>query len=349
MKKHLFKPKVSIIIPVYNGDNYLSETINSALSQTYKNTEIIIINDGSTDKSKEIALSHGNKIKYFEKENGGASSALNLGIEKMTGEYFSWLSHDDLYNKNKIKFQVEALRKISNKDTIIGCYQLLIDNDRNILKKLQTVDNKNNYHNQNALLYLLMGYVKACDLLISKNILLKYGAFNINLITTQDYDLLFKIFKYEKLLIIPKYLVYYRLHSEQNSKTQFNYHNMECSKLWIGFDSRISSNEKIAFFNSEEIFYKIIYYNIGHSAYDEAILFYKNKLIKSFIKNHCNIDTISLFYEYEKYYIKNLINGKNKIVKKILFSLYNYGFLYTINKIFLKVFFFIVNKLQKKV
>ena len=69
MKKN---PKVSIIIPVYNGKDYMKEAIDSALSQTYKNIEILVINDGSTDNgaTKRIAKSYGNKIRYFEKENG---------------------------------------------------------------------------------------------------------------------------------------------------------------------------------------------------------------------------------------------------------------------------------------
>ena len=90
--KQLFNPKVSIVIPVYNGSNYLREAIDSALAQTYKNIEVIVINDGSNDRGKtdKICKSYGNKIRYFKKENGGVSSALNMGIEKMEGEYFSW-------------------------------------------------------------------------------------------------------------------------------------------------------------------------------------------------------------------------------------------------------------------
>ena len=86
-------PKVSIVIPVYNGSNFLAEAIDSALSQTYHNTEIIVVNDGSTDEgaTENIALSYGNKINYYLKKNGGVASALNFGIEKMSGEYFSWL------------------------------------------------------------------------------------------------------------------------------------------------------------------------------------------------------------------------------------------------------------------
>src|SRR5574344_1452707 len=98
---------VSIIIPVYNGSNYLKEAVESALEQTYKNIEIIIVNDGSNDNgiTSKIAQSYVKNypktVKYFEKENGGVSTALNLAIKQMKGSYFSWLSHDDIYLPNK--------------------------------------------------------------------------------------------------------------------------------------------------------------------------------------------------------------------------------------------------------
>ena len=116
-----FNPKVSIIIPVYNGSNYLREAIDSALAQTYKNLEILVINDGSNDKGKtdKIAKSYGNKIRYFKKENGGVATALNLGIKKMTGEYFSWLSHDDLYYPNKVKKQIRFLKTLDDKNVVL--------------------------------------------------------------------------------------------------------------------------------------------------------------------------------------------------------------------------------------
>ena len=112
---------VSIIIPVYNGSNYLKEAIESALGQTYKNIEILVINDGSNDKglTHNLAISFGDKIKYYKKENGGVASALNFGIVKMKGEYFSWLSHDDIYKPEKTELQIAFLNK--NKDIkIVG-------------------------------------------------------------------------------------------------------------------------------------------------------------------------------------------------------------------------------------
>ena len=107
------KPKVSIIIPVYNGTNYLSQAIECALSQTYQNIEILVINDGSCDDgaTEKLALSYGSKIRYYSKVNGGVSSALNYGISKMTGSYFAWLSHDDLYSSSRIEDAVNLLVK----------------------------------------------------------------------------------------------------------------------------------------------------------------------------------------------------------------------------------------------
>ena len=84
---NIFNPLVSIVIPVYNGANYVSEAIESALKQTYKNIEIIVVNDGSTDNTEKIVKKYGDKIRYFYKENGGVASALNLGIKNMKGEY----------------------------------------------------------------------------------------------------------------------------------------------------------------------------------------------------------------------------------------------------------------------
>ena len=114
-------PLVSIVIPVYNGANYMREAIDSALAQTYSNIEIIVVNDGSNDggATRDIALSYGDKIRYFEKENGGVSTALNLGIKNMRGKYFSWLSHDDVYLPEKIQVEIDALRKAGDMSRVV--------------------------------------------------------------------------------------------------------------------------------------------------------------------------------------------------------------------------------------
>lgn len=93
------------MIPVYNGANFLNESINSALNLTCDNIEVIVVNDGSDDdgETEKIALFYKNQIKYISKENGGVSTALNVAIKNMNGEWMSWLSHDDLYYPRKIE------------------------------------------------------------------------------------------------------------------------------------------------------------------------------------------------------------------------------------------------------
>ena len=122
-------PKVTILIPVYNGSNFIKQAIQSAINQTYKNIEILVINDGSTDngKTEKVIKEFGDKVKYIKKENGGVASALNLGIKEATGEYIAWLSHDDIYLPNKIEKEIKALEKLEDKNTIIFSNFELID------------------------------------------------------------------------------------------------------------------------------------------------------------------------------------------------------------------------------
>jgi glycosyltransferase involved in cell wall biosynthesis len=119
--KDAFFPKISIIIPVYNGANFLRFAIDSALNQTYQNIEVIVVNDGSTDggQTASIAQSYSGRIHYYEKRNGGVGSALNLGIKKAEGSYVCWLSHDDAISKNKIQKQINKLAKQDKKEKII--------------------------------------------------------------------------------------------------------------------------------------------------------------------------------------------------------------------------------------
>ena len=106
-------PKVSIIIPVYNVEKYLEQCVKSALSQTYKNLEIILVDDGSTDNSSKICTdfaSKHKKIVYYYKENGGVSSARNLGIEKASGKYVFFLDADDKIDEIVIENLVSNIK-----------------------------------------------------------------------------------------------------------------------------------------------------------------------------------------------------------------------------------------------
>ena len=191
------KPLVSIVIPVYNGSNYMREAIDSAIAQTYENIEIIVVNDGSKDggKTEEIALSYGDKIQYIHKENGGVSSALNAGIKAMKGEYFSWLSHDDKYLPEKIASQVDVLTKVKDKRVIGICNAKQIDKDSLDLqsnkKKGQGIykfDCGKIISWEKALqLVIRQGSFGGCNLLIPKIAFEECGLFNEELRYCQDF------------------------------------------------------------------------------------------------------------------------------------------------------------------
>ncbi|MBU3090135.1 glycosyltransferase family 2 protein [Clostridium gasigenes] len=103
------KPLVSVIIPFYNGVDWLIEAVNSVLNQTYTNYEILIINDGSKENMDSFLLEYEEKIIYIKKENGGPASARNLGIRKARGEYLAFLDSDDLWTSDKLEYQISEM------------------------------------------------------------------------------------------------------------------------------------------------------------------------------------------------------------------------------------------------
>lgn len=106
------EPLVSIIIPAYNAEQYLAETISSALGQTWPNTEIIVVDDGSQDNTLPIAKKfESGKVQIISQQNKGASAARNLGLKEAKGKYIQFLDADDMISPDKISVQVEALEK----------------------------------------------------------------------------------------------------------------------------------------------------------------------------------------------------------------------------------------------
>ncbi len=218
-------PLVSIIIPVYNGSNYMREAIDSALNQTYKNIEILVVNDGSNDngKTEEIALSYGDKIRYFKKTNGGVSTALNLGIKNMRGEYFSWLSHDDVYAPQKIESQINILSEYKDKNLIALCGHSYIDSKSKPISQI----NKKRFETGkiiqwNSVLYdlLLNGSFQGCAFLIPKSVFDRCSGFDESLRYSQDVLMWINIFSNKFSLVYnSKNYVYGRIHDKQLTQT----------------------------------------------------------------------------------------------------------------------------------
>ena len=225
-----FNPLISIAIPVYNGANYLAEAIDSALAQTYSPIEILVINDGSTDQeaTRKVALAYCDRIRYFEKKNGGVASALNVAIREMKGDWFSWLSHDDLFLPEKTQRQVEYLSK-SKTAIVYGDYSLIDEKGRAIAGETGVVPlaaKRNMFHQ------LLSGFpVNGCTTLIHRNVFERIGFFNEDLPTIQDYDFWFRCAKEIDFHLMSEVLIKSRIHADQdtNKKPLRQY---ECDELY---------------------------------------------------------------------------------------------------------------------
>lgn len=239
-RNNKFKPLVSIVIPVYNGANFIEDALRSALRQSYRNLEIIVVDDGSTDNTAHIISKYTDKIRYFKKSNGGVSSALNYGIRKAKGSLVSWLSHDDLYYPKKIAHQVSVIQKLDNKarnNTILfSRYDILIDNTISSISndKLIFVYSKDDPEYTFSMLdALFSSKLNGCTMLFSKNLFYKYGFFDETIKTVQDYTLFTNFLKNGVMFLYDdNVLVTSRHHSLQDTIRFSELHKKEVANYF---------------------------------------------------------------------------------------------------------------------
>lgn len=275
-----FNPKISIVIPVYNGAKYLGEAIDSALAQTYKNIEIIVSNDGSNDNgaTDRVARSYGKKIIYLNKtENGGAATALNAAIKVMTGEYFSWLSHDDKYYPNKIKRQVEELAKLKDKNTIMMSDLDGINEKYEKIYETKYINRIKEYPlREKSFIYpVLYNQTHGCTLLIPKVCFDEVGLFDVGEIVAQDFEFFNRAFSKFPHKLVPEVLVTARDTSNRMGRRAKPRASVEYSRLYISIlenmtdkDIDLVAPDKLTLFYDMYIFFKYAGYK---PAYDYII------------------------------------------------------------------------------
>ena len=155
---------ISIIIPIYNTEEYLERCLNSVINQSYENLEIILINDGSTDASEEICkdyLEKDKRIKYFKKENGGLSSARNYGLKKSSGKYIGFIDSDDVISIDMFLTLYNNLVKTSSDMSICEVVRF---------KENPEFNNSNNYniYNSKEILKIILEDKKICNFAVNK-------------------------------------------------------------------------------------------------------------------------------------------------------------------------------------
>ena len=320
-EKQTFNPLVSIVIPVYNGSNYIKTSIDSALAQTYKNLEIIVVNDGSDDEGKtdEIAKSYGSKIRYFKKENGGVATALNVAIKNMKGEYFSWLSHDDYYYPTKIEDQIKFLSKEKEKNIVLYSDNHLMDeNDKvykSIIRNHRVLIEKDKYS-------LINRNINGITLLIPKKVFDENGLFETRYRTTQDYHYWNNILYKYKFYHIDKILAKYRIHPEQD--TNSNPKTLpECNELWIKIFNEIPKKLKEEYENSELAFDEKFLSSFRETPYKEAIEYIEKQVTKKLDK--IKISVIIPFYNRKDLVIRAIKSVESQTHKNWELILVNDG------------------------
>lgn len=221
-------PKVSVIVPAYNAAQYINESIDSALSQTYKDFEIIVVDDGSTDNTKEVLKRYGDKIRYYFQKNSGVNKARFLGLNVAKGEYISLLDADDRWLPEKLNSQVEILDSCSDIDLVFSnfhdFYKSGFDRktffDQNVIFRKIPVKSISDAHpeyntfaSENILYdYLRGNFILPSSVTVRKTTVIKFEMFEKMVDGREFYEFGTRTFHQIKLGFVDKVLVHRRFH-----------------------------------------------------------------------------------------------------------------------------------------
>jgi glycosyltransferase involved in cell wall biosynthesis len=211
-------PLVSVIIAAYNSENTIIETINSVLSQTLSDLEIIVIDDGSTDKTcQRIQEIVDRRVRLFPYQNGGVAKARNRGIAKAQGEYIAFLDHDDLWKPDKLKAQVSALEKSADAGVAYS-WTINMYSEENPVRyvKSPSVYVEGDVYSQ----ILLCNFVgSGSNLLVRREAIESVGEFDPTPLSNEDWDYYIRLAAKWSFVVVPEYHVIYR-HTANSMSSQ---------------------------------------------------------------------------------------------------------------------------------
>ena len=193
-------PKISVLMSVYNGEKFISESINSILNQTYKNFEFLIVNDGSTDNSEKIIKSFSDsRIIYLSKQNTGLTKSLNYGLKQAKGEYIARIDCDDYSLPNRLDIQIKKIQK--NKQLgLVASRAIIFENNDKRSTPFYTEENiQEIIKNKNPFVH--------SSVLISKYYFKKINFYDESFSVSQDYDAWMRLSKISKLSMVDDILV----------------------------------------------------------------------------------------------------------------------------------------------
>lgn len=331
--------KISIIIPVYNAEKYIEKCLDSVLNQTYKNIEIIVINDGSTDNSYDVLKKYKNKIILINQKNHGVSYSRNVGIDKSTGDYIMFIDGDDWIDEDMVLNMVDVIKE--KKVDIVRCgyirefpdhkEELTITNDKVIIEKKEIYDRFiSNYDLSSPCCQLIK---KAC---IKKK-------FDKNIKIGEDY--LFNLDLYSNInscVFLPENYYHY-LYNYNSATTVIDYDKIKkrCEDS-IEVYSQLLEYIKIWNYNSKDI-YQLVYYRIIKELNMKLISIFKlndgeNKIKKQIVYDFLEDEQIRKFSKKLK--TRTILKKSNIYTLFIICIKFNFKKLYTFfgKKIYNKVY-----------
>lgn len=225
-----FSPLVSVIIPTYNRATTLEDAIESALNQTFRNFELLIVDDGSTDHTTQLVEKYHSTAKYLLQTNKGVAAARNTGIQNSQGKLICFLDSDDRWAKNKLELQVELM---TSNPRIKICYT-----DETWIRGGVRVNQKKYHQKYSGWIYqrcLPLCIISCSSAMIHRDVFDRVGLFDESMIVCEDYDLWLRISRRFPISLIPIPLI-----------IKYGGHRDQLSLRYLGMDVfRIKSLEKI--------------------------------------------------------------------------------------------------------
>ena len=241
-------PKISVVIPTHNRAKYICEAIDSALSQTYKDFEIIVVDDGSTDNTKSVLIKYGDRIRYFHQQAKGQSAARNFGIREAKGEYVAFLDSDDVWLPSKLETYLNYFN--SNTKIPFICAKMGVINEKG--KKITGKLKPEHEPGTDFRTIIEKGSCSTSTFMVKRDILDSIR-FDEDLAKLTDLDFCLKIAKQHKILVIKEILTLYREHALNS-----------CANKVISYKHQVK-------------FWEMMLYGERNVA---DVFFYKNKLAK---------------------------------------------------------------------
>jgi len=205
-------PTVSVVIPTYNCARFLADAVDSVLAQTFKDHEVIIVDDGSTDETSQVINRYGTKVRYIRQRNAGVSAARNLGISESTGRYISFLDSDDTWLPSKLDRQLDALQK---QPGYRACYSGVI----RVASDLSTLGTWRSDRPATNLGDLLTrgNVIGSVSVLCERSIFSEVGMFDLSLSQCADWDMWVRMATRTDFLYVDELLLTYRQHGSNMS------------------------------------------------------------------------------------------------------------------------------------